>query len=174
MENMKRIKWIAVLLMLVGFAGCKDDAKYIVHPILGNSYWCSVDGNGLDAQPDADFIVGPDGADFEYQDGVGYLNWAWVFYVKGEKIASGTAEFGRSIDLGGMATIYFEAKDEAYKKTYMEFPEGLEKPYRYINISIPANPTVHVREFVLEMIPVPDKNYMIVPSQFKFTQLAGY
>lgn len=122
---------------------------------------------------EASFIVPSDGATFHFQDVIGFLNWKWAFYDGKVKIDEGKAVFDSVLNLGEGLTLGFEAKDETATNVQTIFEDDIEKPYRYFDITILPNQSIKVREFTIELTPVPDRNYAVFPTRIKFTQHAG-
>ncbi len=126
-----------------------------------------------DLTREASFIVPSDGASFHFQDAIGFLNWNWAFYEGTVKIDEGKAIFDSVLNLGEGLTLGFEAKDETATNIQTIFEDDIEKPYRYFDITILPNQSIKVREFTIELTPVPDRNYAVSTTRIKFTQYAG-
>ena len=77
------------------------------------------------------------------------------------KIDEGKAVFDSVLNLGEGLTLGFEAKDETATNVQTIFEDDIEKPYRYFDITILPNQSIKVREFTIELTPVPDRNYAV-------------
>ena len=168
---MKNIVSLLVILLSSLVVGCHEDNLIEVSPN-GGAFLYDIPHHKT-VYGTVEFIVSSDGAAFHFQDAIGFLNWNWAFYDGKVKIDEGKAVFDSVLNLGEGLTLGFEAKDETATNVQTIFEDDIEKPYRYFDITILPNQSIKVREFTIELTPVPDRNYAVFPTRIKFTQHAG-
>lgn len=168
---MKKTVLLFGILLNYLLASCSEENTMIVGP---NGAAALYDLTNCElVRGEVGYSVPAEGAVFHFQDAIGFFNWKWAFFVKKTKKEEGEAQFDSFLSFDDYLRLSFEAKDESQINVQTIFSDADEKPYRYFDIIIPPNPTRTVREFSIELTPIPDRNYYFRNVRLNFTQTLG-